>query len=126
MNYLKEAFGVDVVGSVQNRAARLSVWASMLAASFIVLGSSVRILKKACDGNDSSYCERTRFAVGSGAVTCLICLVVIGLKVFSSVATLLIELVSGGLLTLLNAFAVAFITSPKGPGSSIGNLYYSR
>ena len=34
------------------------------------------------------------------------------------------EFVSSILLALSNAFCVAYVTSAKGPGSSIGNLYY--
>jgi hypothetical protein len=36
----------------------------------------------------------------------------------------MLEIIFSILLVVLNAFGVAYLTSAKGPGSGLGNLYY--
>lgn len=126
VNYLRSAFGVDVVGEVRDRGARLTMWAAMLAAALVVCGSSARVLNEDCgdDFDEKAYCKRTKFAVSLGAIGIVFALIVVGLKMFSSAAPFMVEFAIAIMLTVMNAFGVAYITSAKGPGSAIGNLYY--
>jgi hypothetical protein len=127
VNYLQVAFGVDVVGEARNRGARFSLWAGMLAAALVVMGSAARVKNQDCSPNldePSAYCKRTKFAISLGAIGVVASLAVLGSKLLNAAVHGLIENGSAFLLAVLNAFGVAYITSAKGPGSAIGNLYY--
>jgi hypothetical protein len=124
ISYLRGVFGVDLVGEVKNRAARLSVWAGFLACQLVVMGASANILDKDCSGVDSTYCKRTKFGIALGAIGTFFALCVVAMKMLTAVAPFVVEGVLALLLCVMNAFGVAFITSAQGPGSPIGNLYY--
>jgi hypothetical protein len=127
VNFLRSAFGVDLVGEVRNRAARLTLWAAMLASSMVVMGSSARVLNEDCSPNDNfsdGYCKRTKFALSLGVIGLILSMVVVGMKMLTSTAPFMVEFAIAIVLTTMNAFGVAYITSAKGPGSAIGNLYY--
>ncbi len=130
VSYLRSVFGVDVYGEVKNRAARLTLWAGFLACQMVVMGASANILDKNCnayDANyapDSSYCKRTKFGISVGAIGTAIALIVVGMKMLTAIAPLVVEGVLSLTLCILNGFGVAYLTSPVGPGSAIGNLYY--
>jgi len=128
VSYLRGVFGVDVYGEVKNRAARLTLWAGFLACQLVVMGASANILDKDCsgygDGNNTSYCRRTKFGISVGAIGTSFALMVVAMKMLTTVSPLVVE---GGLalfLCIMNGFGVAFLTSAEGPGSPIGNLYY--
>ncbi|GKY93235.1 hypothetical protein MPSEU_000291200 [Mayamaea pseudoterrestris] len=125
VSYLREAFGVDVVGSVRNRAARLEVWAGLLASAMVVMGSSVRVYKdQLCGSDETLFCERTTFAVAVGSLGVILSLGTVGMKLLTTTAPFAIEFGISTFLCILNTFGVSYITSPTGPGSNIGNLYY--
>jgi len=127
VNYFKHAFGVDMAGQIHNRAARLSFWAGLLASALVVMGSSVRVFNAECAGssaNGEDYCMRTKFAISVGAVGVAFAIVVVAMKFFTTSAPFVVEFALAIVLCVLNAFGVAYITSPSGPGSPIGNLYY--
>ena len=128
VSYLREVFGVDLVGSVRNRSARLSLWAGFMASALIMTGSAARVLNDDCKPNvdfTGGYCRRTTMAVAIGSAGVVLSFVVIAFKFLTHSAPFYFEFVSSILLALSNAFCVAYVTSAKGPGSSIGNLYYS-
>lgn len=131
VSYLRERYGVDVVGQVQNRATRLSLWAGMLASALVVMGASSRILGTTCKASSTStgvdntiLCNRTKFGVALGTIGVVFAIGVIAVKMCSQVAPLMTEMGIAMSLAIMNAFGVAYITSPAGPGSAIGNLYY--
>lgn len=128
VSYLRGVFGVDLVGEVKNRAARLTLWSAFLAGQLVVMGASANIFDKDC-GTDSvdaasSYCTRTKFGISVGAIGTFFALGVVGMKMLTAVAPFVVEGVLAVFLCILNGFGVAFITSAQGPGSPIGNLYY--
>lgn len=127
VSYLKAAVGVDVLGAMHQRGARLTFWASLIATSFIVMGSSLRAINDDCSPNKfqtEEYCTRAKFGVSLGAVGFGFALVVVTLKLFCRASSVLCEFIPALTLAILNGFGVAFITSNAGPGSSIGNLYF--
>lgn len=130
VSYLRHVFGVDIYGEVRNRAARLTLWAGFLACQMVVMGSCANILDKNCGGNDaaydpsSSYCRRTKFGISVGAMGTIFALVVVAMKMLLRIAPLVVESMLSLFLCIMNGFGVAFLTSPNGPGSAIGNLYY--
>lgn len=128
VNYLKHASGVDMVSQFHNRAQRLSLWAGLLASSLVVMGASVQLLNSDCVGSNPSgapeYCRRTKFAISVGTIGVAFSIIVVAMKFLTSSAPFGVEFALSILLAVLDAFGVAYITSPSGPGGPIGNLYY--
>lgn len=126
VNYLKSSVGVDVVGAMNQRGARLTFWAALLANAFIVMGSSLRVNNDDCSPvttRQEVYCTRTNFGIALGAIGSAFALVVLTLKLFCRVDSVLCEFVPAALLAVMNGFGVGFITSKDGPGASLGNLW---
>mmetsp|Transcript_14767 Transcript_14767/g.19314 ORF Transcript_14767/g.19314 Transcript_14767/m.19314 type:complete len:326 (+) Transcript_14767:142-1119(+) len=127
VSYMKSSFGIDLVDEIHGRGARLMYWAGMLASTLVVVGSSARVFIEDCGETSDfpeSYCTRTKLAIAVGTIGAVLSIVVVGLKLCLSSAPFTVEFVSATLLTVLNAFGVAYITSNSGPGRAIGNLYY--
>lgn len=122
--YLRAVFGVDLVGEVKNRAARLTLWAGFLACQLVVMGACANLLDKDCASSASAFCKRTKFGIALGAVGTFFSLIVVAMKMITSVAPFVVEGVLALLMCIMNGFGVAFLTSAQGPGSPIGNLYY--
>ena len=134
VSFLRDAFGVDVVGTVRGGAARIQWWAALLACSVVVLGSAAEVLKGDCNGDsqsgfDGAYCRRTKWAISASTICMLLCVLVILTKVFKYTASesstsFMVELASSFLLAITNILVVFFTTSADGPGRQVGNLYY--
>jgi len=126
VSYLRGAFGVDVAGEIRNRAARLTPWSAVLASQLIVMGASANIFDQECAPQLESdvFCRRTAFGISIGAIGTAFALVIVGMKISTSSISFMVESAFAGILTILNAFGVAYLTSTKGPGSALGNLYY--
>ena len=91
----------------------------------VVMGSSVRVFKEqACGSDTSMFCERTKFAVAVGSMGVILALATVAMKLLTTSAPFSIEFGVSTFLCILNTFGVSYITSPTGPGSNIGNLYY--
>lgn len=96
----------------------------MLATALVVMGSSADIFDSRCPIIETAvFCRRTKFAISLGAIGTFISLIVVALKLLTSTNQAFIEGLLALFLAVLNGFGVAFITSAKGPGSAIGNLY---
>jgi hypothetical protein len=124
--YLRGVFGVDVAGEIRNRSSRLTLWAGMLACALVVMGSSANVFDKDCTPQvqTDAFCKRTKFAISVGAISTVFALAVVGVKMMTTAAPFMMEAGMSVFLAIMNGFGVAFITSAKGPGSPIGNLYY--
>lgn len=134
VSYLRDAFGVDMVGNVTNRSARLQWWAGLLASSLIVMGSASHVHRTDCQWDSEGtfsgrYCTKTKFAITAGALGVFFVLLVVFTKVLKytaadAVAPFMLEFATAVLLTIINAFNVGYTTSADAPGSAVGNLYY--
>jgi len=128
VSYLRGVFNVDVPGEIRNRSARLTTWSAALAAQLIVMGASANIFDQHCapmtEFVTSSYCTRTEFGIAVGAIGTISALAVVGMKIATSSCPFIMESICAGVLVTVDAFGVAFLTSAKGPGSALGNLYY--
>jgi hypothetical protein len=126
VSYLRGVFGVDVAGEIRNRSARLTQWSALLAAQLIVMGASANIFDQKCSPQieNDTFCNRTKFGISVGAIGTAFALVVVGMKISTSSVSFMMEAAFSVLLTIMNAFAVAYLTSAQGPGSALGNLYY--
>ena len=130
VSYLRGVFGVDLVGTVANRGTRLTLWGAFLASSVVVMGASIRIHVDSCSDAsmvsafEITYCRRANFSIAVGTISVAFALMVVAAKILCSLAPFIFEFGFSAILTILNAFCVAFVTSAKGPGATIGNLYY--
>lgn len=117
---------MDLAGEVKNRAARLTLWGGFLACQLVVMGASANIFDKDCANLDpsSAYCKRTKYGIALGAIGTTFALVVVAMKMLTSIAPFVVEGALALILCIMNGFGVAFLTSAQGPGSPIGNLYY--
>lgn len=124
--YLRGVFGVDIAGEIKNRAARLTLWSGLLACQLVVMGSSANVFDKDCAPQtaDDTFCKRTKYGIALGAVGTILSLAIVGMKMVTAVAPFVIEGALALVLCIMNGLGVAFLTSAKGPGSPIGNLYY--
>jgi len=136
VSYMRTAYGVDIEGEIQSRAARLNLWSAMIATSAIVCGSSVVVFLRTCKSlshaansgrpafADGQYCMRTIYGISVGGSGLLLAILVVALKLCLSKMPLIVETIFSYALLPAWCVGVAFITSKKGPGSGLGNLYY--
>ena len=124
--YLRGVFGVDLAGEIKNRAARLTIWSGLLACQLVVMGASANVFDKNCDEEEDSlaFCKRTKYGIALGAIGTALSLAVVGMKMITTIAPFVVEGAIALFLCIMNGFGVALLTSAKGPGSPIGNLYY--
>ena len=76
------------------------------------------------DGTTSGFCDRVRFGISIGVIGTAFSLGVVGMKVATSQAPFLLEMIFAILLLVLNGFGIAILTSVGGPGAGLSNLYY--
>lgn len=130
VEYGRAVYSVDAAGTIRNQAPRSALWSALICASVVVMGSSARVVRNDCGGDflyevfPDPYCKRAKYGVAYGTLGALISIGVIVAKVKASGIPLMIESGCAAFLTILNTFGVAYITSPAGPGSAVGNLYY--
>lgn len=125
VSYLRHVFNVDVAGELRSRSARLTLWSALLATSLVVMGSSANFYDTMCGGEDETgKCSRAVFGIILGALSTLSATGVVSFKIATSKTPFLVEVGISIAVLILYGFGVAFITSQKGPGAPLGNLYY--
>ena len=105
-----------------------SMWTALMASSFVVMAAASRMWKSGvddfCDVFDDKpdQCARTKFAISIGAISFILCAVwvLIGHKLGNMVEGMM----SLVMLTFW-CFGVGYITFNSGPGTVIGNLFFS-
>ena len=98
----------------------------------VVMGASANAQNAECTAFDDdtayydsrAFCGRTKFGIIVGAIGTAIALCIVAMKMLTQISPLVIEGVLSLILCVMNGFGVAYLTSPQGPGSAIGNLYY--
>lgn len=139
LSFLRTERGFDVSSELSSRGNRFRSWAILIIATLIVMGSSASCYDAKCDGlyNDVrpvKYCRRAAFGVSAGCIGCVASLAVVAMRLTCATMTLegranrtifVIEGVLSVVLFGMFGFAVAYLTSEKGPGAPLGNLYYS-
>lgn len=123
-SYLEDAFGINVAGTLRNRSPRLTLWSAHLATSIVVMGSSANFFDSSCGLGEDERCARAVYGIVYGALTTIGAVGIVGLKIATSRAPFVVETLVAFTLVILCGFGVAFITSQRGPGAELGNLYY--
>jgi len=106
-------------------ATRFKYWATLLASSIVVLGSSADFFGRICDAEGgTAYCDRCILGIIFGSFGTLISIIIVTMNIAIGRVPFMMECGLSLLIFILNAFGVAFLTSDKGPGAPLGNLYY--
>lgn len=122
VSWLKTSFQVYVPNELAD--TRFKYWSTLLASSIVVLGSSADFFSRICDAKSGTvYCDRCILGIVFGSFGTLISIIIVTMNIVGMVPFMM-ECVLSVLIFILNAFGVAFITSGKGPGAPLGNLYY--
>jgi hypothetical protein len=132
--FLSSSLAQDMSNGVydlRKTSAKSARWYGLTAASLVVMGSAIRIFKsaecktytEATSELNPEFCPRTKLAVSLGVLGFFFSLVLTylthqGLTIFA-------ELVSTATLLIVWSFGVGYITFGAGPGTTIGNLYFS-
>lgn len=136
LSFIRTERGIDLGNELQSRGNRFRSWVILIVTTLIVMGSSASSYDARCDVPDelkpSKYCRRAALGVSAGCIGCIASLAVVAMKLLCAgqddASNKTIFAVEGGVsvvLFCLNGFAVAYLTSEKGPGAPLGNLYYS-
>ena len=128
-NLAKLLYGVDIAARASPLIkSRRGKWYALVAASIVVMCSSIRVFKAFQCSTDEMLkaptCKQTKYAISAG---------VLG-TVESALCTLwqanygigrVHERVAAFLMVIIWALGLIFITFGEGPGHSIGNLYFA-
>lgn len=138
LSFIRTERGVDLGNELQSRGNRFRSWVILIVTTLIVMGSSASSYDARCDVPDEvrplKYCRRAALGVSSGCIGCVASLAVVAMRLLCAGqdddrgTNKTIFAVEGGVsivLFCLYGFSVAYLTSEKGPGSPLGNLYYS-
>lgn len=105
--------------------AKFTQWMLLLTASVILMGTSIAIREDICsNANIALTCERTKYAIGVGAVGMVISFLSLVASIMDKMGRVM-EIGATLLSTILYFFGVIFLTSASGPASAMGNMYFS-
>eukprot|EP00978_Attheya_sp_CCMP212_P017674 scaffold47360_cov46-Attheya_sp.AAC.1 len=129
-SFLQEYKIMDVSELSAKAHPMLIKWVLLMTASVIVLASAIKIYKDDIVGcgrdKSTTTCQRTIYAISLGVIGSVLALSAAGLYKFYEVKPpLAIESAFAFVAVVLYCVGVAYVTSPNGPGRSVGNLYLS-
>lgn len=125
-NLLWETTGRDV-RETSLMQGKTGLWYGFAASTIIVMISSSRIYQQADCGGDlkgTSGCRRTNFGIALGCIS-FVAGVAMAIALTRQALPKYAVIFASGLSLTLWCFGVGFITFGTGPGSVIGNLYFS-
>jgi hypothetical protein len=129
-NIGREILGFDLFG----RAApivktRMGKWYMLVFASVVVLIASVRafIAEECAEAVMRSVpkCRQTKLAISAGVIGTLFSAGITAVVFKRGPLRLIYEWNAALLMVVIYSFALAYVTTAEGPGSSPGNLYFS-
>ena len=103
---------------------KLLSWYLLLVSSVVVLGTSSNVVKDACAINDELLCNRTRYATSIGVIVAFLSLLQISMSHIGKHSKWM-EMSFSVIALVLFSVGVGYITAADGPGSTIGNLFFS-
>lgn len=138
LSFIRTERGVDLGNELQSRGNRFRSWVVLIVTTLIVMGSSASSYDARCDVDEEvkpyKYCRRAALGVSAGCVGCVASLAVVAMRLLfagrsddsgTNKTVFGVEGVISVILFVMYGFAVAYLTSEKGPGAPLGNLYYS-
>ncbi|KAL9178905.1 hypothetical protein ACHAXT_011878 [Thalassiosira profunda] len=139
LSFLRTERGLDVSSQLKSRGRRFRLWAILIIANLIVMGSSASAYDAKCGDDEEmvpiKYCRRAAFGVSAGCIGCVGSLACVAMRVSCTriesgearpnKLVFGVECIAGLMLLCFYCFAVAYLTSEEGPGAPLGNLFYS-
>lgn len=147
LSYIRTERGVDLGNELKSKGSRFRSWVILIVTTLIVMGSSASSYDAQCDVDveekPGKYCRRAALGVTVGCIGCVTSLTIVAMRMVfatphedenvnrgsegrgSNTIIFAVEGVSSAVLFCAYGFAVAYLTSEKGPGAPLGNLYYS-
>mmetsp|Transcript_28934 Transcript_28934/g.61122 ORF Transcript_28934/g.61122 Transcript_28934/m.61122 type:complete len:374 (+) Transcript_28934:72-1193(+) len=137
LSFLRTERGMDVTNELKSRGRRFRLWVILVITSLIVMGSSASSYDVFCHAEviPKKYCRRSAFGVSAGCIGCVFSLVVVAIRLSCTKREngedgpnkfiFAAECITSLVLLCFYCFAVAYLTSEKGPGAPLGNLFYS-
>lgn len=125
-DYSQQQVGANVYDNTPPKTAK---WFALAASSMVVLASAIEFYVSADCSSGSIFrgtntCKRTNFAIALGVLTFLLTVAFSAMSVLKKL-TAMLELFGASIVLIFYIFGVAFVTFGSGPGSAIGNLYFS-
>jgi len=109
---------------VQHASSKIVRWYLFLVASVVVFGTATKLRAVTCLVPEDDICRTTNYAVSLGVISAG--LSVIPITWFHCAKmSLIVEAIVGTILMVFYSVGAAYITDISGPGSNIGNLYFS-
>lgn len=129
-NIAREIQGFDVLGRVSPIAkTRMGKWYMLVFASVVVLIASVRaFIAESCADpimDAAPICNQTILAISAGVVGTGFSAGITGFAFKKGPLRLMHEWTAALVMVIIFSFALAYVTTADGPGSSPGNLYFS-
>jgi len=144
LSYIRTERGLDVHGELLAQGTRFRSWFVLIVTTLIVMASSASAYDAQCQVKDeytpNKFCRRAALGVSVGCFGCVASLIVVAMR-FScgnpqvqegdadgerwNRIIFTLEGIVSVVLFCSYGFAVAYLTSEKGPGAPLGNLYYS-
>ena len=140
MSFMRTERGLDVEAELVMRGRRFRLWVILIITNLIVMGSSSMSYDAKCgvgveeQFRPTTFCRRAAFGVSAGCIGCVVSLAVVAMRLQctkldnpgkSNKIIFVVECIASGILFCFYCFAVAYLTSEKGPGAPLGNLFYS-
>lgn len=116
------------LADVQKAPINLVRWYLLLISSVVVFGTGSKLKPLTCSesifGFDEDLCRTTKYAIALGVVSAGLSLIPIFWTHLTK-TSLIIDSIVGIVVTVFYCVGAAYITDVTGPGSNIGNLYFS-
>ncbi|KAL7484972.1 hypothetical protein ACHAW6_010574 [Cyclotella cf. meneghiniana] len=144
LSFVRTERGVDLGNELRARGKRFRSWVVLIVTTLVVMASSASSYDAQCDGEHDvrpiKYCRRAALGVSVGCIGCVASLAIVAIRLLffgqqqndetesgnqANKFVFAAEGITSAVLFCIYGFAVAYLTSEKGPGAPIGNLYYS-
>ena len=139
LSFIRTERGLDLGSELRSRGNRFRSWVILIVVTLIVMGSSASSYDAQCDVEAAvepvKYCRRAALGVSAGCVGCVASLAIVAIRLLFAgqddddnrpkKAIFAAECIASAVLFCMYGFTVAYVTSEKGPGAPLGNLYYS-
>lgn len=112
---------------IQNNFAfnpKFSQWVLLFAASVVLTATAVAVHDDICSVADIQICSRLKYALAVGSMGIFFSAISIIATMFGFTG-LYLEIVTSALCCIFFFFGVVFLTTARGPGSTLGNIYFS-
>lgn len=103
---------------------KFSQWVLLFAASMVLTATSVAVHEDVCEKADQVICGRLKYATSVGSLGIIFTFIAI-VSTMMGWMNRILEIGASVLCCVFYFFGVVFLTTAKGPASTLGNMYFS-